>query len=48
MNIDAGRTAPAASLLDLIRDRRARGAPDDLQAAAELAAILEDSMARSL
>jgi transcriptional regulator with XRE-family HTH domain len=48
MNIDAGRTAPVASLLDLIRDRRARGAPDDLQAAAELAAIREDSMARSL
>ncbi|HET9417571.1 MAG TPA: helix-turn-helix transcriptional regulator [Candidatus Limnocylindria bacterium] len=48
MTIDAGRTAPVASLPDLIRDRRARGAPDDLQAAAELVAILEDASSRPL
>jgi transcriptional regulator with XRE-family HTH domain len=48
MNIDAGRTAPVASLVDLIRDRRARGAAEDLQAAAGLAAILEDSVADAL
>ncbi len=48
MDIDAGRTAPVASLVDLIRDRRARNAPDDLQAAAELAAIQEESLGRAL
>ncbi|MDQ2674607.1 MAG: helix-turn-helix domain-containing protein [Chloroflexota bacterium] len=41
--VDAGITVSVAAIEDLIRDRRARGRPADLEAAAELTALAEET-----
>lgn len=42
--VDTGFSTRVAALEDLIRARRARGGPKDLEAAAELAAIVEERL----
>lgn len=48
MFIDSGITARVAALEDLLRARRARGEPQDREVAAELAAILEERVAKPI